>query len=360
MKILIISDAWKPQINGVVRTYEYLIPELEKKGHTVRVIGPADFIIKPSMPGYSEIKIALFTHNKLKRIIKKFEPDTIHLATEGALGIAAQKICVKRNIPFSSSYHTQFPDYLRKRVEKAAPFAADFCYNKVVEKVVAFHNTSSSILVTTPTIKKQLEEWGVTKPIHLFTRGIEQSKFYLRKDKTPLEELSSLKLPIALYVGRIAVEKNIKDFLDMKWDGSKIVVGQGPDHNSLKRKYKNILFTGKKTGTDLAKYYRGADVFVFPSKTDTFGMVIIEALACGIPIAAYPVAGPQDIVTEDFLGALDNDLATAAQKALQHDIKEKDAIKLKRAEYTKEHYTWKKAAEQFIAACPTSDKQESA
>lgn len=355
MKILIISDAWKPQINGVVRTYEYLIPELEKKGHEVRVIGPADFIITPSMPGYSEIKIPLFTGRKLSKIIDDFKPDTIHLATEGALGIVAHRICKKKKIKFSSSYHTQFPDYLRKRVEKAAPFAADFCYNKAVEKIVAFHNTSSSILVTTPTIKKQLQKWGVKKPIHLFTRGIDESKFYLRKDKTPLKELSSLKHPIALYVGRIAIEKNIKDFLKMKWEGSKIVVGQGPDKNSLKRKYKDVLFTGKMTGTELAKYYRAADVFVFPSQTDTFGMVIIEALACGIPVAAYPVSGPKDIITQDFLGALDIDLSTAAHNALNNN----ENLKQKRADYTKEHYTWEKAAEQFIDACPNSNKPTS-
>ena len=348
MKILIISDAWHPQVNGVVRTYEHLISELEKMGHAVSVIGPKDFPITIPLLGYSEIKLALFSGPKIKKLIQSYAPDTIHIATEGPLGVSAQKYCLNNNMPFSTSYHTQFPEYLKKRVEKIAPFIASYAYRRAVQKIIRFHNNATSLLVSTKSIKSQLEDWGIKTPMHLFTRGVNNETFNLENAKSPYNDLPK---PVALYVGRIAIEKNIENFLDMPWQGTKVIVGQGPDKEKLRAKYPNIVFTGKRMGQELAAYYKNADVFVFPSRTDTFGMVLVEALACGLPIAAYPVTGPKDIVTKDYLGCLDNDLGVAADKAVNENNKEK------RAEYIKTHYTWKKAADQFIKASPLNDKK---
>ena len=353
MKIIIISDAWKPQINGVVRTYEYLIPELEKRNHSVKVIGPSDFPFTIAMPGYSEIRLALFARNCLSQMIEEYSPDTIHIATEGPLGMAAQKYCKKSNISFSTSYHTQFPDYIKRRIKQIMPFAAKFFYKKAVQKIVRFHNSAASVLVTTNSIKQQLLDWGIQTPIAEFTRGVDLSTFNLSKNDQPL--YADLKKPVALYVGRIAIEKSIEDFLDMKWQGSKVVVGQGPDETALKEKYPEAVFVGKKTGDDLSNHYRCADLFVFPSTTDTFGMVLVEALACGLPIAAYHAPGPQDIVTKNYLGVLNEDLSIAAQEA----IKQSEYTD-RRHDLVRTHYTWEKAADQFINACPTINEEEAA
>lgn len=344
-------------MNGVVRTYEYLIPELEKKGHIVKVISPSDFSFTIPMPGYREIKLALLPRRKLSKLMSHYDPDTIHIATEGPLGASAQKICLKNNIPFSTSYHTQFPDYVKKRVEQILPFAATYFYKKAVRKMVHFHNKSTGVLVTTLSIKKQLKSWGVKSKLLPFTRGIDKNIFNIDEQNIP-PSFTNLPRPIALYVGRIAIEKSIESFLDMQWRGSKVVIGQGPDQDKLEKKYPEVLFTGKKTATELANHYRASDLFVFPSKTDTFGMVLIEALACGLPIAAYPVPGPIDIINENYLGVLDNDLSNAACRAIKN-ITTQDHKK-KRSDYVSNHYTWEKAAQDFLAACPMTKKEESA
>ena len=297
MRVLIVSDAWHPQINGVVRTYEYLSRELEKDGHIIHVIGPAHFAATLPMPFYPEIRLVLKPYRRLKRMIKDFAPDKIHIATEGPLGWAARKYCLRKNITYTSSYHTQFPDYIAKRFAWLIPPLYRAAHNLSIKMIRTFHNTSQTVMVSTQSLEAQLKEWGFTQPMERLSRGIDTNLFY-PGEKTILQ---NLKKPIALYVGRIAIEKNLEDFLDMKWDGTKVLVGDGPIRTKLQKEYPDAVFAGTKQGKDLSDYYRSSDVFVFPSRTDTFGIVLIEALACGLPVAGYDVTGPKDVVQHDFM-----------------------------------------------------------
>jgi glycosyltransferase involved in cell wall biosynthesis len=339
LKILIVTDAWYPQLNGVVRTYEYLRGQLETMGYQVKIIGPADFKWSMAMPGYPEIRLCLFPYNALRRMIAAFGPaDVLHIATEGPLGAAARKYAKDYGIEFTSCYHTHFPDYVEKRVRKYLPFLAPLCRKAAIRFVRNFHALSSCLFVATPSLEATLKEWDFKCPIKRMTRGIDHSVFFCG----PKNLFADLKKPVALYVGRIAVEKNLDDFLSMPWDGEKVVVGDGPDFQSLKQKYPDAHFLGVRKGKDLADCYRSADVFVFPSKTDTFGMVLTEALACGLPIAAHPVTGPIDIVTDGFLGALNDNLSLAAKKALQCGMPEE------RSAHARTHYSWETATKQFL------------
>lgn len=343
MKILIISDAWRPQINGVVRTYEYISAELEKMGHTVKVIGPADFPLTFPLPTYSEIKLVIAPGPVLKRMIEDFAPDAIHIGTEGPLGWAAHHYCVKRNIPFTTCYHTQFPDYVAKRFAKIADFLYNPTHVLALNTIKKFHRKSKAMMVASKGLEQDLRALGFENPMKELTRGVKFDLFH-PGEKTLFQDKIR---PVALYVGRIAIEKNLEDFLDMPWDGTKVLVGEGPSFDDLKMKYPNAIFAGKKTGPELAAYYRSADVFVFPSRTDTFGMVVTEALACGLPVAAYNVTGPKDIITKDFLGVLcdtRDQLGQAALKALHVGTAEQ------RASYTAQHYTWPLVAKQFLDA----------
>jgi glycosyltransferase involved in cell wall biosynthesis len=209
-----------------------------------------------------------------------------------------------------------------------------------VKMIKKFHAPSTALLVTTQSMSDQLLAWGIEAPIFPFTRGIDTDLFYPGKKNL----FSELPKPVALYVGRLAIEKNIEEFLAMPWEGSKVIVGHGPDQDMLAKKYPQTIFVGKKTGKDLADHYRSADVFVFPSTTDTFGIVLIEALACGLPVAAHDAIGPRDVVTNETLGVLDKDLAKAAIKAMKKNCAQE------RFDYIKENYTWDKAAEQFLTA----------
>lgn len=338
MRILIVTDAWYPQINGVVRTYEYLRKELVDMGYEVKIIGPADFPYSMAMPGYSEIRLALFPYNRLRRMIAAYNPGVLHIATEGPLGIAARKYAAEYGVEFTSCYHTHFPDYTAKRVAKYIPALYEPVRNASIKFVRWFHRISSCLFVATPSLEETLKGWKFDCPIKRMTRGIDHSVFYAG-EKTLYKHKTE---PVALYVGRIAIEKNLEAFLGMEWAGMKVLVGDGPDRPMLEKKYPDAVFAGPKTGKELADYYRSADVFVFPSKTDTFGMVIVEAMACGLPVAAYPVTGPIDIITQDFLGALDEDLAKAARLALLHGSREE------RARHAKDNYSWRKAAHQFL------------
>ncbi|MFK7838943.1 MAG: glycosyltransferase family 4 protein [Bdellovibrionales bacterium] len=340
IRIMIISDAWKPQVNGVVRTYEYLHEELEKRGHTVKIIGPSDFPCTIPTPGYPEIKLAIMPYKHLTGIIEDFKPDRIHIATEGPLGWVARKYCRKHNRDFSTSFHTMFPEYVAKRVGKYLPFLYNATHHIAKSCVKRFHQKSIVMMIATQSLEDTLRIWGFTAPIFRLTRGVKNDIFKLG-EKTKFQDF---KHPVALYVGRVAIEKNIDAFLDMQWNGEKVVIGDGPSLTELKEKYPDAHFLGKKSGEDLAAYYRSADIFVFPSKTDTFGMVIIEALACGLPVAAYNVMGPKDIITEDYLGILDENLSLAAQQALKKGTAEQ------RANHVLNNYTWQKAAEQFETA----------
>ncbi len=340
MKVLIISDAWHPQVNGVVRTYEHLCDEIKKMGHITEVIGPAHFSASIPMPFYPEIKLVIRPYRRLRRLIRDFSPDRIHIATEGPLGWSARKYCIKNNIEFSTSYHTQFPDYVAKRFAWLIPPLYNAVHKRAVKVVRHFHAPSSSIMVSTESLKNQLQDWGFKTQIKPLTRGID-SKIFYPGDKTIMHDL---KTPIALYVGRIAIEKNLEAFLEMKWNGGKVIVGDGPARASLEKKYPKATFVGKKSGKELADYYRSSDIFVFPSKTDTFGIVLIESLACGLPIAAYNVMGPKDIVIDNAYGALDNDLNEAAKQALKHTTPEKCA------DYALKNYSWETAGQQFLDA----------
>lgn len=340
MKILIISDAWKPQVNGVVRTYEHITAELEKLDHEVRVIGPADFPYRFPLPGYSEIELAINPYGRLKTLVNDHNPDAIHIATEGPLGQAGRKYCADQGFRFTTSYHTHFPDYAAKRVGKFLPFLAAPVRKYFIAQLKDFHNSASAVLIATQSLEDELKDWGFASPMHRLTRGVHLDIF--RPGEAEL--FHELPRPIALYVGRVAIEKNLEAFLDMKWEGSKVVVGDGPDLAELRKRYPNAHFVGKKVGDELGAHYRSADVFVFPSKTDTFGMVLIEALGAGLPVAAYNVTGPRDIITAPYLGVLhDEDLGLAAKQALE--LSEESE---KRHRHVREHYTWPAVAQQFL------------
>jgi len=341
MRILIVTDAWKPQVNGVVRTYEGLIPTLEEDGHIVHVIGPSDFPWHLPMPGYPEIELVLFPKARLRRQVEAFNPDTIHIATEGTLGWAMRALCLKNGWGFTTAYHTHFPDYAALRAARYCPPLYKPVQKSGISFVRHFHKHAAAVLTTTPSLDETLKGWDMRAPLHRLTRGLDVSVFH----PGPATLFDDLKKPIALFVGRVAIEKNIGAFLEMDWPGSKVVVGDGPDLPALKKKFNDAHFAGRQFGQALADHYRSADIFCFPSKTDTFGIVLIEAMACGLPIAAYPVTGPKDVVTEQRLGAVCEDLSEAAQQALEAPGTRED-----RFQYVMEHYSWRAAADQFVGA----------
>ena len=339
MKVLIISDAWHPQVNGVVRTYEHLRKELIAMSHKVEVIGPADFAASIPMPFYPEIKLVIRPYRRLKRMIRDFQPEKIHIATEGPLGWAARKYCIQNNLSFTTSYHTQFPDYVAKRFAWLIPPLYNAVHRHAIKIVKKFHSSSSALFIATQSLEDQLTEWGFDVPMRRLSRGVDFSVFHPGESAI----LKDMKGPIALYVGRIAIEKNLEDFLDMPWEGSKVMVGDGPVRPILEKKYPDVLFVGKKSGKELGDYYRASDVFVFPSKTDTFGIVIIEALSCGLPVAAYNVMGPKDIITDPSLGVLGENLAECTKEALKVGDKET------RLKYVQQNYSWHNAGQQFMS-----------
>lgn len=334
LKILIVSDAWEPQINGVVRTYQHIIPHLEEMGHEVRVIGPKRFL-NTALPWYKEIRLAFMPYYRLKGLIKKFAPDAIHIAVEGPLGWAARRYCALKNIPFTTSYHTHFPDYVAKRF----PHIYDFAYRQSVAYVRKFHEPAASIMVATESLERDLRKMGFKNPFRRLSRGVDPEIFHAGAARL----FCDLPKPLMIYVGRVAVEKNLDAFLSLDKKGTKIIVGGGPDLEALKVKYPNAVFTGPKFGEELARHYQSADVFVFPSKTDTFGIVIIEALACGLPVAGYPVTGPADLITEPMLGAIDDDLSVAIDMALAAP-----GTREERASHTAERYSWPAVAQDFM------------
>lgn len=349
MRILIVSDAWHPQVNGVVRTYEHLKSELEAMNHTVRVIGPGDFPWTMPLPGYNEIRLTLLPYPKLARIIEEYNPDHLHIATEASLGFAARRYALRHGMPFSSACHTHFPAYLVGRMPAILSPFSEFVGNRIVDYMRWFHNPSGALMLATESLETQLKEWGFNAPMARVTRGVDFNTFY-PGGKTLFRDI---KRPVALNVGRVAVEKGLEDFLRMDWDGSKVIVGDGPSRKKLEKKYPDAHFVGVKKGPELAAYFRSADLFVFPSRTDTFGIVLIEAMASGLPIAGYDVMGPKDIVTEPFLGALDRDLATAAKRALAAP-----GTPAQRLAHAQTHYAWRLAAIQFEGAVTNNMKND--
>ncbi len=328
MKILIVTDAWYPQVNGVCRTLKNLGDELKKIGHQVEYIEPNQFFTVP-MPKYNEIKLSLNVWPRVGRLISKADADIIHIATEGPIGIFAKRYCVKNKLKFTTSYHTQFDKYLK--------LYYPYLPIKLAQKFLkGFHSQAEKILVTTQSMKNELQDIGFDKDkMVVWTRGANHGAFQKPK-KINLE----YKRPIYLYVGRVSIEKNIRAFLDLDLEGTKLVVGKGPDLDKLKKEYPEAIFKGERTNGELASYFASSDVFVFPSKTDTFGIVIIEALKCGLPVAAYPVAGPKDIFNGTNIGSLNNDLKKAALEALKSD---RSAC----IEHAKK-YTWENCAKIFL------------
>lgn len=326
-RIIIVTDAWTPQMNGVVRTLTATVDVLRQWGHKVGLIVPGDFKSLPC-PTYPDIRLAFAPPGAVARRISCFGPDFIHIATEGPLGLAARRYCLKRGVPFTTAYHTQFPDYVSRRTGIPAKAFWPF--------IRWFHGPASRIMVATETVSHELASHGLTQ-IHRWSRGVDLACF--GADAAPPTAYEGLTGPIQLYVGRVAVEKNLEAFLGNRYPGTNVVVGDGPSRARLERQFPGAVFLGKQTGRALAGCYAGADVFVFPSKTDTFGLVMIEALACGTPVAAYPVAGPVDIVTHST-GALADDLARAVAGALF--CHSRDCVALG------EHYSWEAATRQFV------------
>ncbi len=301
MRIVIVTDAWRPQVNGVVRTLEMLAGELESTGHEVRLITPEPFRTLPC-PSYPEIRLSLLPGRRVAAMIEDNRPCAIHIATEGPLGWAARRYCLRRGLPYTTAYHTRFPEYVQARF--GVPLALSYA---VVRR---FHSRADTVMVATASVEADLRRHGF-RHIRRWSRGVDTGLF-----RPGYGKVYDLPRPIFLYVGRLAVEKNIDAFLSLDLPGSKVVVGDGPLAHELKRRYPDVLFPGAKRGEELAAHYADADVFVFPSRTDTFGLVLLEALACGVPVAAYPVAGPVDVLGGSQAGRLDEDLAKAARSAL--------------------------------------------
>lgn len=326
MKIAIVTDAWRPQTNGVVKTLSTTADGLRALGHDVTVIEPNQFKTFPC-PTYPEIRLAWLPYGRLSQLLEDFGPDAIHIATEGTLGGAARKWCLRRGFPFTTSYHTQFPEYVRARVP--IPLAMSYAHLR------RFHSAAARTMVATPAMQRLLESRGFRNIVR-WTRGVDVNLFKPR-DKNYLD----LPRPIAMYVGRVAVEKNIEAFLKLDLPGTKVVVGDGPARAELEATHPAAKFVGFRFGEELASHVAAADVFVFPSRTDTFGLVLLEAMACGVPVAAYPVTGPIDVVTQGVTGALNEDLRAATLEALELDPNQCRAYALTN--------TWENATRQFLS-----------
>ena len=304
MKIALVTDAWHPQINGVVRTWSIVVDELIRAGHAVMTITPGDFRGLPC-PGEPEIRLALATPAAIGERLADFAPEAIHIATEGPLGTAARAFCRSRGLAFTTSYHTHFPQYLKLRL--GLP-------RRLTYGVVArFHRAATRVMVTTPTLAAELAAHGISHTV-LWPRGVDARAFAPSDDGVAVDGPG----PVMIYVGRVAVEKNIAAFMDVDRPGTKIVVGDGPARERLEAEYPEVIFAGWQTGEALARWYAAADIFVFPSRTDTYGLVLLEALASGLPVAAYPVPGPRDVLGDaPHVACLDADLGRAIDGALQ-------------------------------------------
>lgn len=330
LRIVIVSDAAPPQVNGVVRTLGELTAHLTRMGHDVVSITPDRFVTVP-LPTYREIRLALFPARRLARMIQAANPHAIHIATEGPLGLAARRYCLKRNLPFSTSFHTRFGEYLKART--GFPLRWSYAFLRW------FHARAATIMVATKSLQTELEQRGFGKP-SIWSRGVDTQLFRPRPDERGGHYLG-LARPVYLYVGRVAVEKNIEAFLETDLPGTKMIVGEGPRLGHLCKRYPEAHFTGALFGDDLAKAYAAADCFVFPSRTDTFGLVLIEALASGTPVAAFPVQGPLDVIGTNPVAALDDDLQAACLRATQ--------IPRERARDFALTFSWDACTRQFLS-----------
>ena len=328
-KLVIVTDAWHPQVNGVVRTLGNTKAGLEAMGLMVELITPDQFRSTPC-PSYPEIQLALTTSRTVEKRIRALAPDALHIATEGPLGWAARKAAIRNHWQFTTAFHTRFPEYVNARTG----IPVSWLY-AVFRK---FHGASSAVLAPTQAIIHDLQHWRFKNVVY-WSRGVDHSIFYPRHEQTAMPRKEN---PVFVYVGRLAVEKNIQAFLDLDLPGQKWVAGEGPMEKDLKARYPAIRWIGVLPQSELADVYSQADVFVFPSLTDTFGLVMVEAMACGLPVAAFPVPGPIDVVSDSGAGALNEDLRQACLDCL--DIPRKKAL---------EHaqiFTWANACHQFAQA----------
>ena len=329
MRILTVTDAWHPQVNGVVRTIEATHRELQGAGHDCETISPLEFATLPC-PGYREIRLSLLPYRKVAQRIDRYGADAIHIATEGPLGQAARRYCVRQGLPFTTAYHTRFPQYLR------AMFGIQERW--VYRFLRWFHGPAWRVLTPTVEVERELAAWGIHN-VARWTRGVDLDVFRPRGEPSPL--VRGLGRPLFLYVGRVSVEKNVDAFLRLDLPGSKIVAGVGPALDLLSRRFPDVRFVGVLDREQLAQLYSSADAFVFPSLTDTFGLVMLEALACGTPVAAFPVQGPADVVGGSDAAALDVELRRAALRALRIDRS--------RCRAWAERFSWRAATVQFLA-----------
>lgn len=303
MRILVATDAWRPQVNGVVRTYERLSEEAGKLGAELDFLTPAEFHTVPA-PTYPEIRLSVPGFWRVRQRFAQAMPDAVHIATEGPVGWMARAHCLAKRIPFTTSFHTRFPEYLKPRF--GIPESLTYSLMR------SFHNAGAGVMVATASLAQELSNRGFDR-ILPWTRGVDTELFAPRATRRFGDG------PVFLTVGRVAVEKNIAAFLDLDLPGRKVVVGDGPQLSELRARYPDVLFTGKRLGADLAECYASADVFVLPSRTETFGIVQLEAMASGLPVAAFPVTGPVDLITPGVTGFMSEDLASAARDALMID-----------------------------------------
>lgn len=335
MKVMIVTDAWQPQVNGVVRTLTTTKRELEAMGHEVDLLTPLEFRTLPC-PTYPDIRLSILPGKAVEKRIREYAPHALHIATEGPLGLSARRHAMRNGLPFTTAYHTRFPEYVQARF--GIPLTWTYRFLRW------FHGPSRTVMAPTRVVKDDLEKFGFDN-VAIWSRGVDLDIFRLQECK----HLDS-RPPIFLYVGRVAVEKNIEAFLELDLPGSKWVAGDGPALAGLRAKYPEVNYLGVLDQKALAEVYASADVFVFPSKTDTFGLVLLEAMACGLPVAAYPVTGPLDVLGDSNAGVMHEDLRTACLAALDIDRKA--------ARAHAEKFSWRAATEQFVSHLQVSRRAE--
>lgn len=324
MRVVLVTDAWEPQTNGVVSTLRHTIAEMRRLGIEVLRISPEQFTTVPC-PSYPEIRLAVFPGPKVGALLNDFQPDAIHIATEGTLGVAARQWCIARKLRFTTSYHTQFPEYVRARWP--IPLRVSYGYMRW------FHDAAAHTMVSTREMQSMLERRGF-RNLKRWGRGVDTELF------RPSDDANVSTVPLFAYLGRVSIEKNVESFLTLDLPGRKLVIGDGPARESLQQRFPEVRFTGVLKGQALVSELNRASVLVFPSQTDTFGLVMLEAMACGVPVAAFPVTGPIDVVTPGVTGELDQDLRRAAIKALQLDRAEIRRLALTRS--------WANATAEFL------------
>ncbi len=328
-RISIVTDAWHPQVNGAVRVLTMLQNLLEKRGYTVTIIEPQQFMTVP-FPFLPEAPLAVFPRQKLRRLLKASKPDAVHITTEGTLGLAARSVCKSENIPFTTSYHTHFQLYLKARV-------GDFFTKLAYAYLRWFHSAAVRTMIATESesLRKELSIVGF-KHLVSWPLGVD-TELFVRNEKPNLPPLKS---PVFAYCGRLAPEKSVDEFLALSLPGTKLVIGDGPDRAALEKRFPHAHFVGYQHGQALVDWLSCANVLVFPSRTETFGLVIIEALACGVPVAAHNVMGPSDIITQGVDGYLSEDLGEAALKAL--------TLSREACRKTALRYTWNRSVDIFV------------